>query len=168
MVGARRGIRLIRFRVINNPFVVVKRKEDQIGEEVERLIRLVQRVYGDFGLPFTAKLSTRPADFLGEVATWDRAETQLKAALVQSNPQALWQPNYELFVWVTFLGAYISVGQREHPWFVIYMARVARVRGLESAQDLKAVLRSFFYIDRVYGEGLESIWGEVSILMDAI
>jgi len=56
-------------------------REDQIGEEVERLIRLVQRVYGDFGLPFTAKLSTRPADFLGEVATWDRAETQLKAAL---------------------------------------------------------------------------------------
>src|SRR5438128_3239790 len=26
--------------------------EEQIGEEVERLIRLVQRVYGDFGLPF--------------------------------------------------------------------------------------------------------------------
>jgi threonyl-tRNA synthetase len=55
--------------------------EEQIGEEVERLIRLVQRVYGDFGLPFTAKLSTRPPDFLGEVATWDHAETQLKAAL---------------------------------------------------------------------------------------
>jgi threonyl-tRNA synthetase len=55
--------------------------EDQIGEEVERLIRLVQRVYGDFGLPFTAKLSTRPDEFLGEVATWDRAEAQLMAAL---------------------------------------------------------------------------------------
>ena len=27
--------------------------QEQIGEEVERLIRLVQRVYGDFGLPFT-------------------------------------------------------------------------------------------------------------------
>jgi threonyl-tRNA synthetase len=55
--------------------------QDQIGEEVERLIRLVQRVYGDFGLPFTAKLSTRPEEFLGEVATWDHAEAQLKAAL---------------------------------------------------------------------------------------
>ena len=42
----------------------------------------MQRVYGDFGLPFTAKLSTRPAeDFMGEVATWDHAEAQLKAAL---------------------------------------------------------------------------------------
>ena len=54
---------------------------DQIGEEVERLIRLVQRVYGDFDLPYTAKLSTRPDEFLGEVATWDRAETELKTAL---------------------------------------------------------------------------------------
>ena len=30
--------------------------QEQIGEEVERLLRLVQRVYGDFGLPFAAKL----------------------------------------------------------------------------------------------------------------
>jgi threonyl-tRNA synthetase len=58
---------------------------EQIGEEVERLIRLVQRVYGDFGLPFTAKLSTRPAEFLGEVATWDHAESELKTALANAN-----------------------------------------------------------------------------------
>jgi threonyl-tRNA synthetase len=60
---------------------------DQIGEEVERLIRLVQRVYDDFGLPFTAKLSTRPDEFLGEVATWDHAEAQLRAALDRSGMQ---------------------------------------------------------------------------------
>jgi len=55
--------------------------QEQIGDEVERLIRLVQRVYGDFDLPYTAKLSTRPDEFLGEVATWDHAEAQLKSAL---------------------------------------------------------------------------------------
>jgi threonyl-tRNA synthetase len=56
--------------------------QDQIGEEVERLLRLVQRVYDDFGLPFTAKLGTRPeTDFLGEKATWDHAEAQLLQAL---------------------------------------------------------------------------------------
>jgi threonyl-tRNA synthetase len=53
----------------------------QIGEEVERLIRLIQRVYGDFGLPYTAKLSTRPPEFLGTVDTWNHAESQLKDAL---------------------------------------------------------------------------------------
>jgi len=55
--------------------------QEQIGEEIERLIRLIQRIYGDFGLSFSAKLSTRPDEFLGEIATWDHAETQLKAAL---------------------------------------------------------------------------------------
>jgi threonyl-tRNA synthetase len=57
---------------------------EQIGDEVERLIRLVQRVYGDFGLPFTAKLSTMPDEHMGEAATWDHAEAQLTAALERS------------------------------------------------------------------------------------
>ena len=47
----------------------------------ERLLGLVQRVYADFGLSYTAKLATRPPEFLGEIATWDSAEAQLKAAL---------------------------------------------------------------------------------------
>jgi threonyl-tRNA synthetase len=55
--------------------------ESQIGEEVERLLNLVKRVYGDFGLSYTVKLSTRPAEFLGEKATWDHAETELRRAL---------------------------------------------------------------------------------------
>ena len=58
--------------------------QEQIGEEVERLLGLVQRVYRDFGLEYTAKLSTRPAEFLGEIATWDSAEAQLKGALERS------------------------------------------------------------------------------------
>ncbi|MDE3153523.1 MAG: threonine--tRNA ligase [Acidobacteriota bacterium] len=64
--------------------------QDQIGEEVARLLGLVQRVYRDFDLPFAAKLGTRPAEFLGEVATWDHAEAQLKEALDRSGvPYAL-------------------------------------------------------------------------------
>ncbi len=59
--------------------------ESQIAEEVERLLRLVQRVYGDFGLEYSVKLSTRPEKFLGEVATWDRAEAALKQALEAAN-----------------------------------------------------------------------------------
>jgi threonyl-tRNA synthetase len=55
--------------------------QDQIGEEVERLLKLVQRVYDDFGLQFEPKLGTRPPEFLGDVKTWDHAEAQLKAAL---------------------------------------------------------------------------------------
>jgi threonyl-tRNA synthetase len=55
--------------------------EDQIQSEVEALLRLVQRVYSDFGLEYSAKLSTRPDEYLGEAATWDHAESSLRRAL---------------------------------------------------------------------------------------
>jgi len=55
--------------------------ESQIGEEVERLLRLVQQVYGDFGLEYSLKLSTRPEEYLGTVETWNHAETELKRSL---------------------------------------------------------------------------------------
>jgi threonyl-tRNA synthetase len=55
--------------------------QEQIGAEVEHLLGLIRRVYGDFGLEYTAKLATRPPEFLGEAATWDSAEAQLTSAL---------------------------------------------------------------------------------------
>ena len=55
--------------------------ESQIGEEVERVLRLVQRVYGDFGLTPEMKLSTRPPEYLGSIEQWDHAESELKRAL---------------------------------------------------------------------------------------
>lgn len=55
--------------------------ESQIGDEVEQLLRLVKRVYGDFGLTYAVKLSTRPEQYLGERATWDHAEAELTRAL---------------------------------------------------------------------------------------
>jgi threonyl-tRNA synthetase len=60
--------------------------EEQIASEVESLLRLVQRVYQDFGLEYSAKLSTRPEEFIGEVATWDRAEASLRQALEAVTP----------------------------------------------------------------------------------
>jgi threonyl-tRNA synthetase len=55
--------------------------ESQIGEEVERVLRLVQRVYGDFGMKPEMKLSTRPPEYLGTVEQWNHAESELKRAL---------------------------------------------------------------------------------------
>ena len=55
--------------------------ESQIAEEVERLLRLVTRVYADFGMKPEMKLSTRPPEFLGTIETWNRAEADLQRAL---------------------------------------------------------------------------------------
>jgi threonyl-tRNA synthetase len=55
--------------------------DSQIGEEVERVLRLVQRVYRDFGLGPEMKLSTRPPEYLGTIEQWNHAEGELKRAL---------------------------------------------------------------------------------------
>jgi threonyl-tRNA synthetase len=55
--------------------------QEQIGDEVERLLKLVQRVYDDLGMTYQPKLGTRPPEFLGDPAKWTEAEAQLKAAL---------------------------------------------------------------------------------------
>ncbi|MBS1122266.1 MAG: threonyl-tRNA synthetase [Deltaproteobacteria bacterium] len=58
--------------------------ESQITEEVKRLTQLIAKVYGAFGLVFTAKFATRPVNKLGDDALWDKAEAALQAALVET------------------------------------------------------------------------------------
>jgi threonyl-tRNA synthetase len=55
--------------------------EEQIEAEVGALLGLIARVYGAFDLGFKVKLSTRPAEKLGDDAMWDRAEAALESAL---------------------------------------------------------------------------------------
>ncbi|KAI9329132.1 hypothetical protein DFJ73DRAFT_765783 [Zopfochytrium polystomum] len=54
---------------------------DQIGSEMESCLDFLSHIYGIFGFTFSLKLSTRPDKFLGEVATWDHAESVLQGAL---------------------------------------------------------------------------------------
>jgi threonyl-tRNA synthetase len=80
--GVMSGLTRVREFIMDDAHIFLA--EDQIGEEVERLLRLVQRVYGDFGLAPEMKLSTRPEQYLGEKATWDHAEAALKQALASA------------------------------------------------------------------------------------
>jgi len=77
--GVLSGLTRVREFIMDDAHIFLR--EDQIGEEVERLLRLVRRVYDDFGLAPEMKLSTRPAEFLGDKSTWDHAEAELKKAL---------------------------------------------------------------------------------------
>ncbi len=59
--------------------------EAQIGDEVRRFVKLLDRVYNGVGLKYSAKFSTRPEKRLGEDATWDRAEQALEGVLKTLN-----------------------------------------------------------------------------------
>jgi threonyl-tRNA synthetase len=77
--GVLSGLTRVREFIMDDAHIFLR--EDQIGEEVERLLRLVRRVYDDFGLTPEMKLSTRPEEYLGAKQTWDHAEAELKKAL---------------------------------------------------------------------------------------
>jgi threonyl-tRNA synthetase len=77
--GVLSGLTRVREFIMDDAHIFLR--EDQIGEEVERVLRLVRRVYDDFGLTPEMKLSTRPEEYLGAKETWDHAESELKKAL---------------------------------------------------------------------------------------
>ena len=62
--------------------------EEQIGEEVNRLLALVARVYKAFGMSYRFVLSVRGHDmakYMGDPEVWDRAEKLLAEALEENH-----------------------------------------------------------------------------------
>lgn len=58
--------------------------EDQIEEEISRVLELFDVVYSTLGLSFSIKFSTRPEDFMGSIESWNKAEAALTRALEKS------------------------------------------------------------------------------------
>lgn len=56
-------------------------RQDQIKSEMDDIFDFLKEFYGLLGMSFRMKLSTRPEGFMGEIATWDKAEAALKEAL---------------------------------------------------------------------------------------
>jgi threonyl-tRNA synthetase len=56
-------------------------REDQIEDEVQRLVALIDYFYETLGLTYRAKFATRPEVRIGDDAMWDRAEAALRQAL---------------------------------------------------------------------------------------
>ncbi|KAH1260070.1 Threonine--tRNA ligase, mitochondrial 1 [Glycine max] len=56
-------------------------RESQIKDEVRNSLNFINYVYKIFGFTYELKLSTRPEKYLGDIATWDKAESALKEAL---------------------------------------------------------------------------------------
>jgi threonyl-tRNA synthetase len=55
--------------------------EEQITDEVRRMVDLIDYFYGTLGLAYTARFATRPEQRIGTDEQWDRAEGGLRDAL---------------------------------------------------------------------------------------
>ncbi|WP_041078117.1 threonine--tRNA ligase [Thermotoga caldifontis] len=54
---------------------------DQIEKEIVGIIRLIERIYAQFGFEYSVELSTMPENHMGDVETWNMATESLKNAL---------------------------------------------------------------------------------------
>jgi len=57
-------------------------REDQIVAEARAFCELADRVYKDFGFDYAIKLALRPDNRFGSDEDWDKAEDELRAAVV--------------------------------------------------------------------------------------
>lgn len=76
--GALNG--LFRVRTFTQDDAHIFMREDQIEEEIIRLIHFIDRVYNVFGLTYEIELSTRPEKFIGTIESWDKSEEILQRA----------------------------------------------------------------------------------------
>jgi len=72
---------LFRVRAFHQDDAHIFMTPEQIEQEILGVLRLVERIYGAFGLGFHLELSTRPKKSIGTDAQWELATHGLKSAL---------------------------------------------------------------------------------------
>jgi hypothetical protein len=88
----------------------------------------------------------------------------LQAALKATDLSSLWGNACAVLVWVLFLGAHMSFGQQERPWFVTILARAVRKCSLYRWLDVRECLLFYYYSSRVFEVSFCAVWTEVEIL----
>lgn len=59
-------------------------REDQVEEEIRKVLRMIDLFYKKFGFSYEIELSTRPEKYMGSLDKWNEAETSLKNVLEQN------------------------------------------------------------------------------------
>jgi threonyl-tRNA synthetase len=80
--GALHG--LMRVRQFTQDDAHIFCREDQIVAEVQDFCALADRVYKEFGFTYAIKLALRPEQRFGSDADWDKAENELRDAVVKA------------------------------------------------------------------------------------
>ena len=80
--GALHG--LMRVRQFTQDDAHIFCREDQIVDEVQAFCKLADRIYRDFGFTYSIKLALRPDKRFGTEEMWDKAEAELRDAVVRA------------------------------------------------------------------------------------
>ncbi len=72
---------LFRLRYFTQDDAHIFMTEDQLEEEILRVVDMTDHFYKTFGFNYHVELSTRPENYMGSKETWDKAESALEHAL---------------------------------------------------------------------------------------
>ena len=82
---------LLRVQVITQDDAHIFCQEDQINEVYQSIFDICDLFYDIFGLTYKLRLGTKPAKYVGDNESWDKAETTLKAILEERvGPDGYW------------------------------------------------------------------------------
>ncbi len=90
--GALHGI--MRVRQFTQDDAHIFCRDDQVVDEVGAFCALIDRIYGDFGFKYAVKLALRPEKRFGSDSDWDKAEGELRDAVVKAGlatPEYGWE-----------------------------------------------------------------------------
>ena len=57
--------------------------EEQIAGEIKDIMSIATEIYNTFGLTYSAELSTRPDNYMGDIEVWNQAEEDLRNILLE-------------------------------------------------------------------------------------
>ncbi|KAJ9611643.1 hypothetical protein H2200_004827 [Cladophialophora chaetospira] len=120
-------------------------------QDVVRLTLLIADVASFGGLPSRTTMARAMS-------------SQLKRAMLDSDLPALWKIETreiaEVLFWACFVGAHVSVGCKERPWFIVQLVRRMEKLEVKDERDVLDVLLRFIYTERLYNFVGQSILDE--------
>ena len=76
---------LMRVRCFTQDDAHIFMTEEQVEEEIQKVVRLIDEVYSRFGFKYHVELSTRPDNSVGSEAEWELATNALENAMKKMN-----------------------------------------------------------------------------------
>jgi hypothetical protein len=84
--------------------------------------------------------------------------SRLRDSLKESLKTNDWQTHEDVLFWILFVGAYCTERGTEDEVLAKALDNAVALLGLGSLEDAKALLSTFFYVERIYGIKAKEMW----------
>ena len=95
-------------------------------------------------------------------APFVEAASRLKRELSSLDPRTISYEESKLLLWILVMGAIVTVGTFDRPWFIHILGSVAYRLQVESWPDMKSLLLTFLWLSKTNDIDGRDVWDEVS------